>query len=70
MDAPGPSRTPVTERITLYCTWWPSALTTRPREQVGLAGHCHENFSTMYARIKYYSCEADDHYMMMIEDSI
>jgi len=34
MDAPRPSRTPATERVTLYCTWRPSALTTRPRKQV------------------------------------
>jgi len=26
--------TPATERVTLYCTWRPSALTTRPRKQV------------------------------------
>jgi len=30
----GPSRTPVTERVTLYCTWRPSALITRSLEQV------------------------------------
>jgi len=35
----GPSQTPVTERVTLYCTWRPSALTTRPREQVKGQGY-------------------------------
>jgi len=28
------SRAPATECVTLYCTWWPSALITRPRGQV------------------------------------
>ena len=28
-----------TERIMLYCTWWPSVLTTRPQGQVG--PECH-----------------------------
>ena len=36
MDAPGPSRTPATEHVTLYCTWRPSALTIWPRGQVYL----------------------------------
>jgi len=31
---PGPSRTPVTELVTLYCTWRPSALSIRPWRQV------------------------------------
>ena len=44
MDAPGPSRTPVNERVTLYCTWRPSALTTRPRKQVPLEVFIQRNF--------------------------
>jgi len=31
---PGPSQTPVTERVTLYCTWRTSALTIRPQRQI------------------------------------
>ena len=33
-DAPGLSRTPATEHVTLYCAWRSSALTTRPQGQV------------------------------------
>ena len=33
-DEPRPSRTPVAERITRYCTWQPSALTIRSWRQV------------------------------------
>ena len=33
-----PSRTPATERVTLYCTWRPAALATRPRKQVSKCG--------------------------------
>ena len=40
----GPSRTPATERVTLYCTWRPSALTTRPRKQVKPHVHILLNF--------------------------
>jgi len=31
------ARTPATERVVLYCTWRPSALTTGPHELVTLA---------------------------------
>jgi len=33
------AQTPATERVTLYCTWRPSALTTRPHGQVQIVSY-------------------------------
>jgi len=40
------AQTPATERVTHYCTWRPSALTTRPQGQVTAPLHQSEKFST------------------------
>ena len=37
------ARTSATERVTLYCTWQPSALTTRPHGQVSDGGQDRTN---------------------------
>jgi len=43
------ARTPASQRVTLYCTLRPSALTTRPHGQVGATVYI-SRFTAVYAR--------------------
>ena len=51
------AQTPATERVTLYCTWRPSALTIRPRRQVAEQVTANKFTKACFDHAADYSCQ-------------